>query len=206
MTAGGDSPPTTASPGPPPHRRPGLPLLAVTSVVAGVLLLGAVLYLDGTLFFPERQNPRIPPAGTKDLYNIVSVFVSFTGSASSDFVANQLKCAPGNPPSCGHGFAEASGIFIPFVVTLSSAHSCANLSTYQVNEVASSPLGAFVVTNISTNDSAPEPNPGFLPLPAFVPWGNSTDCNTNVQLFVTLMVVPQGPIDQTLFLTVYVSY
>jgi hypothetical protein len=179
-------------------------LVAGTFVVVAIVALASLAYLAWANPPGFHWRPGAPPS-LKGVFYIRSIFVSFVGSAANNFTADQPSCTPTTPPECGMGSPGAGSIFLPFAVNLSTPYSCTNLGRYQVNEVAAYSGGAFVVTNVSTNDSAPQPVPGFLPLPAPVPWGNATACHGFVQLFVTLMIVPQGPYNQTLFLTVSVN-
>jgi hypothetical protein len=184
---------TAATSAPPPKPRSiweNRTFQTVYSVLfAAVILLAAVsLYYD---FYAA------PSRGTSEpTFAIDNVTLSFAGPPASNLTPSSSWC-----PRCWEGtYGVASPLRIDVGVALvPSAASCSHLGQTVIYEVDTPSTGKFQIENVSWNGTS-LPGSGYLP--ARLPYGNLTVCDSGIDLAVTLSYIPPGSMNETLSLTV----
>lgn len=160
--------------------------------VAVVVLASVSIYYD---FLPRPNEGTPGPTFTID-----NVTLSFGGPSPSNLTPATSWC-----PSCLFGTYEvATPLQIDVGVALvTAAASCSHLNQTLVYEVVTPSTGKFQIENVKWNGSSPT---GSGSLPVHLPYGNSTVCESTIDLLVTVGYIPPGPSNDTLSLTVLWDY
>lgn len=167
--------------------------VAYSSLFAAVIVLASVsVYYD---FFPASS-----PGTSAPTFTIDNVTLSFAGPSPSNLTSAVSWCA-----RCWEGtYAVAGTLRIYVGVALApAAASCTHLSETKLYEVDTPRTGKFQIENVSWGGTS-LPRSGYLP--ARLPYGNLTVCDSVIDLLVSLSYTPPGPINETLSLTVDWTY
>lgn len=160
--------------------------------VAVVVLASVSVYYD---FFPTPSRGISEPT-----FTVGNVTLSFAGPPASNLTPAASWC-----PRCWEGaYDVASTLRIDVgVVLVPAAASCSHLGQTVIYEVDTPSTGKFQIENVSWNGTS-LPGSGYLP--ARLPYGNITVCDSVIDLTVSLTYIPPGPTNETLSLSVDWTY
>ncbi len=160
----------------------GLPQVIYSALFAAVIVLASVsIYYD---FFPSPGPRESTPT-----FSVDNVTLSFAGPSASNLTSTASWC-----PRWWEGtYAVAGPLRIDVGVGLvPTAASCSHLGGTVLYEVDTPSTGKFQIENVSWN-GASLPGSGYLPgSGAHLPYGNSSVCDSEVELLITLGYTPRA--------------
>ncbi len=158
-------------------------------LLAGVVALASIsLYYD--VYPPPSSRPPSPT------FTIDNVTLSLAGATPSNLTPAASWC-----PRCWDGsYAVASDLLVVVGIGLvPAAASCSNLGETIVYAVDTPSTGKFEIENVSWEGTS-IPRSGYLP--AHLPYGNASVCDSVIDLQVSVGYIPPGPVNETLSLSV----